>query len=249
MQKNDKVITNDGVRNRHAEAIPKGERLQIGVDTLGLRRLKGGLPKILEDFNKLRSIIKSVLKSDNIPGDFKKAFKMFCDHVMDGHPDSVKLSWAAQSKGLESEFKKAASLYQICKDFAEANPGYMQYMTLDKKMKVYVFTESIDNLLNEKAGQYLVGSTAIALYNKVRHFLGGFTELIYLQEGRVLFYGADVLRAIPLLKHNLDQTISPDHITIQKLANRLDAANLDETTMGIFNQMLNDEKEKQSAKQ
>jgi len=219
------------------------KKLLVGHELPVLRKLKNGLPKVLEPFNKLRSVLKSAQQKNNIDADYKKAYQDFCEFLKDGFPVDVSIAFASQAKGKQNEFQKAREYYEQCK---ETDQNYVKYLRL--KDNNYIFNSSVQKHLESLTAQYVIGNVAIKLYKKVDAFLTEFHKLDRLTDNRVLKHSAELSTAMPLIYHAPDLHLKVDHSEVQRLADQLETAKLDDIEQEVYNEMIGYEAKNQDAK-
>ncbi len=215
--------------------MSKKLRIRVGIDEPILRKLKSELPKQLAPFNKLRGVLKSAMQTDKINGDYKIAYREFCDQLLDGFPADCSLNFCSQAKGKHDEFKRSVDLYEQCK---ELDQEYIKYLRL--KDGNYIFDTDIDKYLESLSELTIEGNTAIKLYSKVCELLNVFIFLDTLADNRVLKQPADLQKASGLVYHAPDMTLKPNHVNIQAVANLLDNGTLNDEEQKAYKELINE---------
>ena len=215
--------------------MSKKLRIRVGIDEPILRKLKSELPKQLAPFNKLRGVLKSAMQTDKINGDYKIAYREFCDQLLDGFPADCSLNFCSQAKGKHDEFKRSVDLYEQCK---ELDQEYIRYLRL--KDGNYIFDTDIDKYLESLSELTIEGNTAIKLWNKVCELLNVFMFLDALSENKVIQSPADLQKASGLVWHAADMTLKPNHISIQAVADQLDNGRLNDEEQKAYKELINE---------
>ena len=192
-------------------------RLKVGNDEAELQRLTNELPKILIAPNKMREQLKSIMRTDKINKDYKKAYKEFCEFILDGFPEGVSISFAAGAKNYKEQFHSVRKLYEQCK---EVDQKYIDFLRLVDGM--YVFDKQILEYLNDLTSLYVTGNTAVNLYNATRTMLDHFLFINALSNGRTMNWPAELQKACGLIYHRSDLTLQVSHTQVQLVANQLD---------------------------
>ena len=193
------------------------KKLKVGNDEVELYNLTSALPKILIAPNKMREQLKSIMRTDKINKDYKKAYKEFCTFILEGFPEGVSISFAAGAKNYKEQFHSVRKLYEQCK---EVDQEYLKHLCLVKD--VYVFDKNILEYLNELTSLYVTGNTAVNLYNACRTMLDHFLFINALSEGRTMSYPAELKKACGLIYHASNLTLQVNHVQVQLVANQLD---------------------------
>lgn len=224
----------------------KKNRILVSVDEPEKRKFKNQLPKILESYNHHRAIVKSLLKTEKLPKDYKATHKLFIDNLTAGMHHDITLTACANAKGMYNEYTKLASLYAICKENDEKYSDLIPCMILGKRG--YEFSDEIENILNDKFGNYVEGDLAIQLYKYVDEWLTMYQKLDTISENRILKnYGA-IAQSTPLIQFNSNLTLSVNHNTINELANSLENdTKMDDFTSKVLNSIYEEEEQKKEA--
>ena len=193
------------------------KKLKVGNDEVELYNLTSALPKILIAPNKMREQLKSIMRTDKINVDYKIAYKDFVSFILDGFPEGVSISFAAGAKNYKDQFHSVRKLYETCKLI---DIEYLTYLRLVKD--VYVFDRDIEKYLNDLTGLYVIGTTAINLYNATRTMLDHFLFINALSNGRTMNWPAELQKACGLIYHASNLTLQVNHVQVQLVANQLD---------------------------
>ena len=198
------------------------DKVRLHVSPVRRWELEQELPKLTKPMNDLRAILKSELQSDVLPEDISAAYTEFIGYLKEGFPDSATITFCADAKGKSDVYHRAKILYDEVKHVKATHEAHFAFLVL--KDGEYKFADGVFELLDNIAGEFVEGETAIKLANQVAEFLTKYHELYEVMHNRITGLAGDQLPlACPLVVYGKNLQLRLDAKSIQHVADVLDA--------------------------